>query len=264
MALRRFALFDLDYTLIPQDTLLLFCNYTLKRHRYRVFFLFVFLPIVPFAALRLIGSKTLKSFFLSFLFGLSKESIERSAQDFVKKSVLPRIYPELKAEVDRHKQEGRIVVLNTAAPLFYAKYIGKELGFDYTYATPVDLPERFPLIAKIEGKNNKKYAKIERMMDLLPSTVQIILKADPPKDQSKPDYPTDAILKDSWSYSDSDADLPMLRLTEFGRLVHPEKSSFIDEAKSKNWLILKPKRPYKTVIGKLGHLARMLVGLYPD
>lgn len=264
MALRRFALFDLDYTLIPQDTLLLFCNYTLRRHRYRVFFLLIFLPIVPLAALRLIGSKTLKSFFLSFLFGLSKDSIEESAKDFVKRSVLPRIYPELKAEVDRHKKEGRITVLNTAAPLFYAKYIGKELGFDYTYGTPVKLPERFPLIAKIDGANNKKYAKIERMMDLLPSAVQITLKADPPKDRSKPDYPTDVILKDSWSYSDSDADLPMLRLTEFGRLVHPEKRSFIEEAKVKDWLILKPSRPYKTVVGKVGHLAQMIAGFYPD
>lgn len=264
MALRRFALFDLDYTLIPQDTLLLFCNYTLRRYRYRILFLFIFLPILPFAALRLISSKTLKSFFLSFLFGLKKETIEKSAQDFVKRSVLPRIYPELKAEIDRHKKEGRITVLNTAAPLFYAKFIGQELGFDYTYGTPVELPDQFPLIAKIDGRNNKQYAKIERMMDLLPSAVQISLKADPPENRSKPNYSADVILKDSWSYSDSDADLSMLRLTEFGRLVHPEKASFIDEAKSKGWLILKPNRPYKTMFGKVGHLARMMVGFYPD
>ncbi len=263
MASKRYALFDLDYTLIPQDTLLLFCNYILHRHRARILFLFVLIPVIPLAALRLIGSKTLKRFFLSFLFGLRREYIESAAQDFVRRSVIPRIYPEIRAEVERHKKEGRITVLNTASPLFYAKYIAEELGFDHIYATPVILPDRFPLLGRIEGKNNKRYAKIERMMEILPSAVQILLRSTPPARPANPEYPQAAILLDSCSYSDSSADLPMLRLTEHARLVHPDKK-LAEEGRQQGWEVLHPIRPYSSNAGKLYHSIRQLLGLYPD
>ena len=264
MPSKRYALFDLDYTLIPQDTLLLFCNYILRRHRARILFIFVFAPILPLVALKLVGSKGLKRFFLSFLFGLRREYIESAAQDFVRRSVLPRIYPEIRAEVDRHRKEGRITVLNTASPFFYAKYIGEELGFDHVYGTPVVLPDRFPLIGRIDGKNNTRYAKIEQMMDILPSAVQILLRTTPPHKPSRPNYPDAAVLVDSWSYSDSDADLPMLRLTEHARLVHPEKQSLIDEGRAKGWTVFHPIRPYHSRSGKIYHSIKQLLGLYPD
>lgn len=264
MPVKRYALFDLDYTLIPQDTLLLFCNYILRRHRLRTLYLLIFAIVSVPAILKLAGSKTVKCFFLSFLAGLRREYIDSAAQDFVRRSVIPRIYPEMRAEIDRHRKEGRITVLNTASPLFYAKYIGEELGFDHVFGTSVVLPDRFPLIGRIEGKNNKRYAKIEQMMDILPSSVQILLRSAPPHRPSRPNYPDAAVLVDSWAYSDSDADLPMLRLTQHAGLVHPEKSSLIHEGRAKGWIVMQPLRPYHSRAGKLYHAVRQVLGLYPD
>ena len=264
MSEKRYALFDLDYTLIPHDTLLLFCNYVLRRHFIRRLFLVLLLPVLPLVFLRIIRSKQLKQVFLSFLAGLDKDYVDILAKDFVKRSVLPRLYPEIVAEVKRHKKENRITVLNTAAPFIYSKYIAEELQFDHVYATVIEMPQSFPLIAKIKGNNNKRYAKIEQMMDLLPSAVQIYLKANPPASTARPDYPDDAILYDSWSYSDSAADLPMLRLTEQSRLVNPNNKSLITEAEAKGWTILKPMQPYNSLAGNAWHSLRQLLGLYPD
>lgn len=261
---RGYALFDLDYTLIPQDTLLLLCNYTLKRHRARMLYLLVFLPVVPLAALGIIGSRTLKRIFLCFLHGLRRPYIEAVALDFCKRSVIPRIYPELRAEIERHKKDGRITILNTASPEFYARHIAAELGFDHVRATPVVVPEVLPWFPKIDGPNNKRYAKIERMMELLPSAVQITLGAAPPADPARPAYPTEAILENSWAYSDSPADLPLLRLTEHAVLIHPEKASLIEEGALKGWTVMQPLRPYRSVVGKMWHALRQILGAYPD
>lgn len=261
---RGYALFDLDYTLIPQDTLLLLCNYILRRHRSRMLYLLIFLPVVPFAALGLIGSRTLKRIFLAFLRGLRRPYINAVALDFTRRCVIPRIYPELRAEIERHKKEGRITVLNTASPEFYAHHVAAELGFDHVRATPVVLPEVMPWFPVIDGPNNKRYAKIERMMDVLPSAVQIALGATPQSNPARPDYPAEAILKNSWSYSDSPADLPLLRLTENAALVHPEKASLIEEGRRKGWTVMHPLRPYGSVAGKWWHALRQILGLYPD
>lgn len=57
------ALFDLDQTLIPYDTQALFCQHILKRHPLRRAYLLAFLPVLPFAAVRLIGERGLKRVF---------------------------------------------------------------------------------------------------------------------------------------------------------------------------------------------------------
>lgn len=261
---RGYALFDLDYTLIPQDTLILFCNYILRRHRFRFFYLVLVAPVLPLAAFGLVRSRTLKRLFLSFLRNLKPGYIEACALDFVKRCVIPRIYPELREELELHKKAGRITVLNTASPEFYAKFIARELGFDHVFATPVVLSAPMPLFPEIIGPNNKRYAKIERMMGVLPSAVQIVLRSTPPADPARPVYPPEAVLKNSWSYSDSPADLPLLRLTEHAKLVHPEKETLLTEARERGWEILTPRRPYSSVRGKWTHALRQVLGLYAN
>ena len=89
----RYAFFDLDHTLLPFDTQALFCNHVLRREPWRILYLLVFLPVVPFAALKLVGSRTLKRIFMSYLWRMKKEKLEQHVADFVSQTVSPMDLP---------------------------------------------------------------------------------------------------------------------------------------------------------------------------
>lgn len=257
---KGFAIFDLDYTLIPHDTIFLFANYILKKQRWRIFYLLFVFSIIPFAILKIFKSREIKQVFLSFIWNIPKEELDQYAKDFVKEIVLPRIYPELLEEIKQQKKQNKILILNTASPDFYAKYIGKELGFDFTIATPILIKNKQSLFPKIIGENNKSYTKIKRMLSLLPDYIQHKLKDYQPKNPRKPDYPIK--LKNSISYSDSIADLPLLRLTKKAKIINPENHDLIKEAKQKNWEILTPQKPFNNKFQKYKICILQSLGLY--
>ncbi len=217
------ALFDLDQTLLPYDTQALFCNYVLRRQGWRRIYLAVFLPVVPLRAARVVSTRTLKRVFLSYLWRMPSARLADITESFADQEVRPLLYPEIVAEAERHRREGRTLVLNTASPDVYAQAIGRMLRFDHTIATRVrwDGP-RLPLIPRIEGPNNKHEAKLPAMRHLLP------------------DGPVP--LPDVWAYSDSKADLPMLRLAEHAVTVNPDPI-LEAEALRRQWTILRPARP---------------------
>jgi len=62
---RGYALFDLDQTLIPWDTQLLFCDFVVKRMPLRRLYLLIFLPMLPFA--KIIGTENMKRVFLPLI-----------------------------------------------------------------------------------------------------------------------------------------------------------------------------------------------------
>ena len=255
-----YALFDLDYTLIPHDTLLMLCNYILRRRRFRIYYAIIFLPFLPLLALKLMSARSLKRVFMSFLWGLSREQVEAQARDFVKQDVMPEIYPEVRAILDEHKKKGHYVLLTTASPDIYVKYIAEELGVDAYRATKVDIPERTPLFLNIPGRNNKSYAKIQSMAELLPESLRKLVR----QDNARYESPGDDNLKlpGSYAYSDSPADFPILRMAEHATLIHPLSSELRREGMEKNWTILRPDRPYKKDSGRITASIKQALGIY--
>ncbi len=240
---RRFAFFDLDHTLLPFDTQALFCNFVLAREPWRRVWLLWFLPCVPLAAVGLLPLRTMKRLFLGYLVGMSRDRLEALVAEFLETDFEAALYPEVVAEVERHRKEGRVLVLNSASPDFYLGGIAAKLGFDEVFGTRVPLPEKMPLLPVIEGPNNKHGEKIAamRLAGLVPE--------EPP------------VLAGSWSYSDSSADLPLLELAEHAVMIHPgAKLAAIGAARG--WRTMTPPRPYP---GRWsGHLAAALqaCGLY--
>lgn len=262
MSKKKYAFFDLDYTLIPHDTILLLCNYMIRRNPLRLYYLLFFLPIIPFAALKLAGSATLKRFFLSYLAGIEKEKLDFIAREFVKNEVIPRVYPELIREINRHKEEGALTVLNTASPSFYVKYIAGTLGFDEFRGTDIRMQNRFPLIPSFTGGNNKRIVKLHKMKDLLPeSASEEISRSGMTARGPSPDY--DKIrIPNSIAYTDSPADLPMLLLSEKGVLVHPQSNELHRLAGPMGWTTVLPRRPYSGKVDHIWMMIKQLLGLY--
>jgi HAD superfamily hydrolase (TIGR01490 family) len=240
---RRFAFFDLDHTLLPHDTQVLFCNYILRREGWRRVWLLFFLPCVPLAVLRILSLRTMKRLFLGYLWGMSREELEARVAGFLETDFSAALYPEVVAEVARHRAEGRILVLNSASPEFYLHGIAGRLGFDEVFGTRVVIPDRLPLVPKITGPNNKHGEKITAMRaaGLIAEDV--------------------SVLPDSWSYSDSSADLPLLELAGEAVMIHPG-AKLAAIGKERGWRTMTPRRPYRGTWGGRVAACLQVLGLY--
>jgi HAD superfamily hydrolase (TIGR01490 family) len=214
-----FALFDLDGTLLAWDCQLLFRHFVLRREPWRGVFLPVFLVFLPLAGC--LGARRMKRVFLSFLWQMSPEKLAGYSRDFAKQ-VIPSVYPEMCAELGRHRAAGDFLILASASPEFYVREIGRELGFDLTLGTIVETGTLFPPL-----ENHKGAAKAERLKQELPAS-----------------YFANGKLRNAHGYTDSRADLPMLGLCESATVVNPSPA-LAALAHQSGWRIVRPARPWK-------------------
>jgi HAD superfamily hydrolase (TIGR01490 family) len=232
------ALFDLDGTLIAWDCQLLFRHNVVRREPWRRVFLPVFLGLLPFYSL--LGTAGMKRVFLSYLWKMPPETLAKYAEDFAA-SVMPAIYPEGLAAIERHRAAGYLTVLTSASPEFYVAEIGKRLGFDLVLGTVVEMGEFFP-----DLENHKGIAKSKRLRELLPAS-----------------YFDGDRLKNCRGYTDSTADLPLLALCQSATLVNP-KPALAALGKANGWEIIRPARPWKSKAGFISGSLRLLFGIGRD
>jgi len=232
------ALFDLDGTLIPWDCQLLFRHHVVRQEPWRRIFLPIFLGLVPFCGL--IGTEGMKRVFLSYLWKMPPETLARYSKEFAA-SVMPAIYPELLDEIERHRQEGHLLIMVSASPEFYVAEIGKRLGFHLVHGTVLENRLLFP-----DLENHKGAAKVERLHEVLP-----------------PAYFEHGMLRNCRGYTDSTADLPMLELCQSALLVNPSPT-LVAAGKGRDWKIVRLARPWKSKLGFASRAIRLLFGIGRD
>lgn len=228
---RKLAFFDLDHTLLPFDTQVLFAQYVMEQDAWRRIYLLWFIPCLLPAALGWIDLRMMKRIFFSFLVGMSGSRLKTLAAEFAGK-VIPNVcYPELIERIEELRGEGYFLILNSASPEIYVGEIARVLGFDAAVGTRLVLGETMPLIPRIDGDNNKKEAKIAAMKE------RRLIPADYDLDRYGP-------IPGSWAFSDSSADLPLLGIAEWGVTIHPGRK-LAREAARRGWSCLVPPRPYR-------------------
>ena len=239
---KGYALFDLDQTLVPWDTQLLFCNFVLKKEPLRRLHVLLLLPFLPLT--KVLGAGGMKRVFLNYLAGIDAVTLDEYAQEFVDQIYPSEMYMEMVKEVDRHKQEGRLTILNSASPEIWVKYLSEKMGFDHLYGTRVEVGKRVRFFPDIEGENNKGAVKIGRMRRHFPQ-----------------DWQEGEVLENSFGYSDSHADLPMLHICENNIMVHPtEKLKAVGD--NSGWKLEKPDRPTKKRFQFAISCAKQALGCY--
>ena len=243
----RIALFDLDHTLLPHDTQALFCNYVIKHEPWRLVLHGLFLPFALLRGAGLVSTELAKRAFHSYLWGMPVAKLRKYARQFAGESVDGWMYADLRAELMRHRHQGRVTILNTASPSFYAQAIAEQWEFDHWVATEVQVGERMPFLPKIDGTNNKRAVKIGSMERKVPALTN----------------QTAADKADSWGYSDSSADIPLLEYCGHRILIHPGKGLQQHFAQDPLAVSLKPRRPYGGKWGNLLSMVRQILGLYP-
>ncbi len=244
---RGFALFDLDHTILPFDTQVYFCNFVLKKEGWRRLYLLLFLPLAPLAAMGVMPLRTAKRIFSSYLWKMPKARLDELVQEFVDTIFEKVAYPEILNEIERNRDGGRILVLNSASPAFYVEAIADKLGFDHWYATELEVSDPMPLVPRVLGPNNKHGAKIDAMKGELPAGF---------------DAAAGDVLPDSIGYTDSTADLPLLSICKRGVIVHPGEE-LAAKGEENGWSVRKPERPYATSTGGKCATILQMLGLYP-
>ncbi|MBK1830275.1 haloacid dehalogenase-like hydrolase [Verrucomicrobiaceae bacterium R5-34] len=220
-----YALFDLDQTLIPWDTQLLFCNFVLKRMPWRRFYLLILIPFLPLT--KILGAGGMKRVFLNYLWGMDRATLEQLGEEFVEEIFPAAFYPEMLEVVKREQASGRLMVLSSASPDIWVKPIARKLGFDHCFGTELEIDGRVKLFPDLHGGNNKGANKLVKMRAILPRGY------DPAAGQALPN---------SHGFSDSHADLPMLCICENASMVNPT-DKLHQVGKQRHWELHTPPRP---------------------
>lgn len=237
-----YALFDLDQTIVPWDTQLLFCNFVLKREPLRRLHILGLIPFLPFT--KILGAGGMKRVFLNYLARMDAETLDEYTREFVDEVFREEMYEEVLDIVEEQKEAGRLTILNSASPEVWVKYLGEKMGFDYCYGTQVEIGERVRFFPDIIDGNNKGAVKLGRMRPHFPEG-----------------WKDGEVLENSFGYSDSHADIPMLDICEHNTMVHPT-DKLLAYGTERGWKKLTPSRPTSGKWSFAWACFKQAVGLY--
>ena len=227
-------LFDLDQTIIPWDTQLVFRCYVLKKEPARRLLTLIFLCFLPLN--KVLGAGGMKRVFHSYLWKMPHSKLKEYVEGFLNEWLPKLPYPEILKEIAYYKKQGNPLILSSASPELWVQGIGLKLGFDQSYGTLFDWSEQTPLFPQIIGENHKGKEKVIRLKE--------------------------AGITDGFAgFTDSKADLPLLYLCEEKTLVNPLPNMRRIGEKN-NWRILEPNKPWKNRLSFGIGCARQLFGFW--
>lgn len=196
----RLAIFDFDGTMINGDSIVPYLLFALRRG--------VESPLrIPALLLNTwrglsgrISAEEGKSRALRFLASMVPEQREVFNRDFCRQVLLPRIYPKALERMEHHRRQGDGVLLVSASPDIYMRYLQELLPVDAVLAS-LTLPN-----GRVT-RNCKGEEKVRRV------------QAWAAQQGAEFDW------AHSWAYGDSAHDLPVMGLTGNPVLVNPKPAA---------------------------------------
>jgi HAD superfamily hydrolase (TIGR01490 family) len=212
---QRAAFFDLDKTLIPGSSLFLLARGAYARDYYRV------RDILRFAwrqaAFRMGGT-------LDFVAGRPVDELREMGREIAEERILPRVYEGITKVIDHHRAVGDLTYLCTASPIELAEIVAKSLGMSGALGTRAEVADgRYTGRLGPQGILHAE-AKAGAVADLAGEK--------------------DIDLDESYAYSDSINDLPLLELVGHPIAVNPD-SELKRAAREMGWPVfeLRSRRP---------------------
>jgi HAD superfamily hydrolase (TIGR01490 family) len=211
------AIFDLDHTLLAGDSDHAWGEFLVER------------GIVDGASYRAANDRyyaqyqdgTLDIFdFLAFalepLARRDRRTLDELRAQFIDTRIRPMVAPGAPALLDKHRVRGDTRIIITATNRFVTEPIARLLGVEHLIATdPEERNGRFT--GRVMGTPCYRDGKVVRLRDWLREH--------------------NADLQDSWCYSDSHNDLPLLAVVEHPVAVDPD-STLRREVRARGWPII--------------------------
>lgn len=198
------ALFDLDNTITRLDTILYFIPYVLWRRKRALWRLLYYLPMALLRAARIISNERMKRVTSSLFTGISEARADELSLQFVEDVIMKKrlYYAEALAAIQRHKENGDMLILISASYELYVRHIANALGFDDYIGTQL-WRHGTTITGNLYGKNCRGKEKTHRLY-------------------AKP-YARDIDYRHSYAYSDSHTDMPMFMLVKYRVAVNPDR-----------------------------------------
>lgn len=166
-----------------------------------------------------VGLLEFTEFYLSTLVGHPLDRLETWRESYLRTRIVPAIPPAARKLVARHVGKGQLCVISTAASRFLAAPIAEELGIEHLIATEPEMRDgRFT--GKVSGLPNMRESKITRL-DAWLSGHDLRL----------------ADFRQTWFYSDSRNDIPLLSHVTHPVAVNPD-AVLAELADTKRWPVL--------------------------
>ncbi len=145
-----------------------------------------------------VGLLEFTEFYLSTLAPHAMAQLERWRGEYLQEKLMPLIPAAARELVGVHRRAGDLTVLTTAASRFLTAPIAAEFGFEHLIATEPEVRDgRYT--GKVAGTPNMREGKIERLESWLAQRSETL-----------------SGFRQSWFYSDSRNDIPLL-----SRVTHP-------------------------------------------
>lgn len=199
----RIALFDMDKTLVRQDTAGLFIRYEYEIGRASAWQVArVFSWRLQYALGRLAADAVAERA-LSWYRGRDVQQLRIETQAWAEQRVFPLISPQARAAVARHQQAGDLVVIATAQVAFGAEPLMRELGVQELVSSELEVVD-----GKLSGRLIPPLCfgagKLQRIREFLERRTG------------------SADLSQATAYTDSITDLPMLEAVAEPVVINPD------------------------------------------
>ena len=207
--MKKLAIFDIDYTITKKETLMEFYKYSLEEDIKNI----RFLPRALYSGLMygvgIYDERRVKECFLKFIDNIEEEKLQELVKRFYKNRLSKILYKDAVDMMYKLKKEGYDIYLISASPEFYINEFYNIDVVDKVIGTRFEFKEG-KFIRKMLGCNCKGEEKVRRLKEVL----------------SKENIEVD--FKDSYMFSDSLSDKPLLDLVGKPYLINYKKKHEIE------------------------------------
>lgn len=217
----RLVLFDLDHTLLEGDSDVLWCEFLMQRG---------ILERGSFeprnAAMEreyragTVSTRAFSEFYVGTLAGRTAAAWQDERELFLREVVAPRLSAAARALVRERQADSALVVLTTATNRFITELTAAELGIEHLLATECEVDAEGRFTGRPLGTLNMREGKVTRLHQWLAE-----------RGEQLADF-------ESWAYSDSSNDLPLLAEVDRAHAVHPD-ARLAAVAATRGWPVLR-------------------------
>lgn len=204
----KLGIFDVDFTITKKETLMQFFKYMIRKDKKNI----KFLPRAIFSGamygIGIYDEKKVKETFLKFIDGVDEKELASIVKEFYGDVLSNILYEDAINMMRNLKSKGYKIYLISASPEFYLnefyrfKEVDKVIGTKFKFKDGIFMRE-------MDGHNCKGEEKVRRLMEELK------------KDNLEVDF------KDSYMFSDSLSDKPLLDLVGHPYLINFKKENDI-------------------------------------
>ena len=212
--MKKLAIFDIDYTITKKETLMELFKYVIKNDKRNIRFLPRAIYSGTMYALGIYDEKKVKETFLKFIDRIKEEELAKLVKRFYHEKLSTILYEDALKMMRKLKSEGYEIYLISASPEFYInefyniEEVDKIIGTKFIFRDGI-------FTRKMEGCNCKGEEKVRRLMEVL-------------KNEN-----IEVDFKESYMFSDSLSDKPLLDLVGKPYLINYKKNHNIEILKWK-------------------------------